>query len=342
MRYPNGYGTIYKLSGNRRKPWIAQKTVGYDADKKRVYYTIGYYKSRTEAVKALVKYNDNPIGERGDITLVDLYKEWSASKYEKVGPKTEESYTIAWNHLKTLEKERFKDIRKSHLQKIIDGMTAKGLSKSSCHKVKVLAGLLYKYAMADDIVNKNYAELIEMPTEEKKEKKVFSDLEIKAIEKLAEINEWASTIMIMIYTGMRIGELLILTKFNVDLKEMFITGGIKTDAGKDRIIPIHPKIQKYVRHWYAKEGEFFISKDGQPVKVKHYRDYLYYPTLAAAGTRKLTPHSTRHTFATLANRAKMDTVLLQKIIGHADYSTTANIYTHPEIQLLKAEMEKIV
>lgn len=341
MRNPNGYGSVYKLKGNRRRPWIARKTIGWTEDGKQLYYTIGYFETRAKAMVALAEYNKKPTNERSNITLGELYEEWAQSKYDKISLKTRQTYETAWNHLSQLANMKVKDIRKSHLQAIIDNMSKNGLSHSSCHKVKVLAGLLYKEALADDIVDKNYAELIELPGKEEEEREPFSDLEIKAIEELAKTDEWANTILILIYTGMRIGELLSLTKFNIDVDNMLIIGGSKTEAGKNRIIPIHSKIQEYIMYWYNKNSSYLINKNGEKIRPDYYRKYLYYPTLEKAGVRKLTPHSTRHTFASLMARANVDPVYIQKIIGHADYSTTANIYTHLDIQELKKAIEKI-
>ena len=205
---------------------------------------------------ALAEYNKKPTNERSNITLGELYEEWAQSKYDKISLKTRQTYETAWNHLSQLANMKVKDIRKSHLQAIIDNMSKNGLSHSSCHKVKVLAGLLYKEALADDIVDKNYAELIELPGKEEEEREPFSDLEIKAIEELAKTDEWANTILILIYTGMRIGELLSLTKFNIDVDNMLIIGGSKTEAGKNRIIPIHSKIQEYIMYWYNKNSSY--------------------------------------------------------------------------------------
>ena len=76
-------------------------------------------------------------------------------------------------------------------------MAAKGLSHSSCHKVKVLAGRIFKAAIADGIVSQNYASLIVLPNE-KPRQEIFSDFEIKALERLAETDIWAGTILILI------------------------------------------------------------------------------------------------------------------------------------------------
>lgn len=341
MRLPNGYGSVYKLSGNRRRPWIARKTIGWSDEGKQLYYTIGYFETRAKAMAALAEYNKNPIGKRGDITLGALYEEWSESKFPKLSKATQDSYSAAWKHLSILANEKFKDIKTSHLQELIDSMNRNGLSRSSCHKVKVLSGLLYKHAMSDDIVDKNYAEMVELPIEEKKEQEIFTDFEIKVLESKVNEVEWIDTILIFIYTGMRISELLTLTKFNVDIDNMFITGGIKTDAGKDRIIPIHSKIQPHIKKWYNTNSEYLINRNGEKIRPDYYRKYLYYPTLEKLGIRKLNPHKARHTFATLLDKAGADTKSIQELIGHSDYATTANIYTHPDIEKLRKAIEKI-
>ncbi len=341
MRLPNGFGSIYKLSGNRRRPYVARKTVGWDDNGRQLFYIVGYFEKRGYALQALTEYNKHPIGERRDVTLGELYKEWSTSKFEKLASKTQESYITAWKHLSTLEEMAVKDIRTSHIQNIIDSMSRQGLSRSSCHKVKVLASLLMKQAMADDITMKNYTEFVSLPENEKKGKQVFTDLEIHKIEEAAKRDEWANTILILIYTGMRISELLGLTKFNIDIDNMLITGGVKTDAGKNRIIPAHPKIQQYIQYWHSIPGSYFIQRNGDKVRANYYRKYLYYPTLEQLGVHKLTPHATRHTFASLLGRAGANTKAIQEIIGHADYSTTANIYTHLDIGELRKAIESI-
>ena len=65
MRLPNGFGSVYKLSGNRRKPWVARKTTGWTFDEEKqksypIYAFVGYYESRKEALTALAEYNKDP------------------------------------------------------------------------------------------------------------------------------------------------------------------------------------------------------------------------------------------------------------------------------------------
>lgn len=341
MKLPNGYGSVYKQPGNRRRPWVARVTIGWTEEGKQQYYFVGYYKTRAEAINGLAEYHKNPIGLQGDMTVAEVWEQWrTTSAYTKLGASTKRGYDAAWTHLSALGTMPIKDVRKSHLQDLIDKMSTR-VGYASCHKVKVLAGILMKHALADNIVDQNYAEFVVLPEKNTREATVFSDLEIQSIAKLAETDTWANTVLILIYTGMRISELTGLTKFNVDIEHRLITGGIKTDAGKNRIVPISSKIFGYVAEWYNQPGEYLIQRDGKRISSDYYRKYLYYPALERAGVRKIRPHDARHTFGTLLDRAKVNTKHIQELMGHTDYSTTANIYTHPEIDELRKAVERL-
>lgn len=327
---------MYKLSGNRRKPWIARKTTGWDENKKQQYYTIGYYKTRAEALSALAEYNKNPIGEARNTTLQEHYDKWSQRYYKPLTKSAVNGYRAAWNRLKVLGEYELRLIRKSHMQDIIEKMKDEDLSRSTMEKFKTLAVLLWNEAMAENIVDRNCGSLLELPPARKAKKDIFAEDEIKAIEKAAlDGNVWAGTIMILLYTGMRVGEMLKLTRSDLDLDNWIITGGIKTDAGKDRPMPVHPKIREYITYWVKHPGPRLIHREGKPVSVDHYRKSIFYPILdhleIELGDRKLTPHSTRHTFATMLDKAGAKTTAIQNLLGHADYATTANTYTHQDL-----------
>ena len=121
----------------------------------------------------------------------------------------------------------------------------------------------------------------------------------------------------------------------------FITAGIKTDAGKNRVIPIHQKIYKFVKHWHDKQGERLICLNGKAISTKRYREEFYYPALEKAGVRRLTPHKCRHTFCTMLAEAGADTLAIKNLAGHSDYGFTANTYTHPEIDSLRSAINKL-
>lgn len=343
MKNPNGFGTVYKLSTKgRRKPWVAKITTGWTLEGKQTYQTIGYFETKQEGLDALVLHRINPVSPKANITFGDLYEEWSASKYEYISRPTIDNYKAGWKHLSKFKSVKFKELRTAHLQSIINKCHTSKMSRSTMEKIKAVASMLYGYAMQNDILNKNYAEFIKLPKVEKEEKQIFSDLEIKVLENNADIIEWADTVLILIYTGLRISEQLLLTKFNIDTENMIIKGGIKTDAGKNRPIPIHPKIQKYIKAWYDKGGDYLICNEkGGQLSTKKYREDMYYPVLEKLNIRKLNPHCCRHTFASRLRDAGADTKSIQELIGHSKYSFTADNYTHIDIESLKKAINKI-
>lgn len=344
MRLPNGYGSVYKLSGNRRRPWVAAVTTGWTDDGKQQRYIIGYYRTRAEAMQALAEYHEAPIGDRRNATLKEIYQEWHDRREGKISKSQMDAYRAMWRRFSVYADEPIRNLRTSHIQSVIDGIAAEGLSDSSLQKARSLAGMLFEIAVNDDIIRTNYARGIEMPrAKQQRKRKVFTDIEIHKVAQLAEAGDvGAGTIMMLLYTGMRVGELVRLTRFNVDLENWVITGGIKTDAGKDRPVPVHPKIRAYIQYWYETNGPRLIHRDGNPMRVEYYRNSVFYPALKRAGIeRHLTPHTCRHTFATLLDRAGVNTKHIQELIGHADYATTANIYTHPRIEELRRAIEAI-
>lgn len=338
LKKPNGYGSVIKLGGRRKKPWALRVTDAI-VDGKQIYRYISYHETKTEALKALAAEQICPTSPKSSITLVELFEEWKDTpKYKNISKQTQDNYNAAYNHIKSLSNIKFTELRTSHFQKVIDELDR---SKSTKSKIKILIGLLYKYAMQNDICSKNYADFILLNKEERQEKEVFSDIEIQKLWDNVSI-PYLDTILIMIYSGMRISEMLELTKFNIDWESNIITGGLKTDAGKNRIIPIHPKIMPFIKKYYDNATDLlFIKEDNAPLTTNYYRKYIYYPILKKLELPKRTPHCCRHTFATLMSRNHVDTLAIQQIIGHSDYAFTADVYTHSDITFLKEAINKI-
>lgn len=335
LKKPNGYGSVIKLSGRRKKPWAVRVTDAIIDGKQKFRY-ISYHETKTEALKALAQEQISP---KAKITLKELFEEWKETpKYKNIAKQTQDNYNAAYIHIDSLSDKTFTELRTAHFQKIIDELDR---SKSTKSKIKVLIGLLYKYAMQNDICDKNYSEFILLNKEEKKEKEIFTDIEIQKLWDNTSI-PYLDTILIMIYSGMRIGEMLELTKFNVDLKNNIITGGLKTDAGKNRIIPISPKIFLFIKKYYDNaENYLFTKEDGSFLSANYYRKYIYYSILEKLDLPKRTPHCCRHTFATLMSKNHVDTLAIQQIIGHSDYAFTADVYTHSDIEFLRDAINKI-
>lgn len=332
MKNPNGYGSVYKLTGNRRRPYVARVTSGWSNDGKQLFNIIGYYETRKQAMIALTGYWEGGTKQRDSLTLEDVYNEWSEIKYVNISASTIGQYKGAFQKLKPIWHTRFQNLRTTHFQKIIYENQAT-LKKGSLEKIKLLVGLLYKYAIQNDFATKNYAQYIELPKEDKREKRVFTDLEIQALWDNLD-KPYVDTVLILIYTGLRIGELLNLTQFNVDLQKQIITGGLKTDAGKNRIIPINEKIIPLIENRMQESGPLF------PYSYAKYKSH-FSQLMADLNIIGVTPHSTRHTFATLMARGGANAKALQEIIGHANYSTTMDIYTHTDISDLQKAIKSI-
>lgn len=343
LKKPNGYGSVINLGSRRSRPWAVRVT---DAiiDGKQIYRYISYHATKKEALEALAREQICPTSPKAKMTLQEIYEEWKQTKsFKNLSVSTQDNYTAAFLHLSPLQNSIFTELRTSHFEKIINDLSKnnKPLSHSSKSKVKILCGLLYKYALQNDICSKNYAQFIKLDKEERKEKGVYTDTEIK---KLFDNDciENVDTILILLYTGMRINEMLDLTKFNIDFEKNIIIGGLKTDAGRDRTIPIHPKIKKYLKQRYdSSTDKLFFKGENQPLTDNYYRTYIYYPILEKLGIERKPIHSTRHTTATLLAESGADINAIKQILGHSNYAFTADTYTHVDVDFLQEAINRI-
>lgn len=207
-------------------------------------------------------------------------------------------------------------------------------SHSTVSKYKQLITQMSEWAKREEICETNFAAYVRLPAQAKKEKEVFSDADIQKLE--ADGSETAKIVLMLIYTGMRIGEL-----FGLRLEDYhgtYCVGGEKTEAGRNRVIPIRPEGRAYFAYFAEKaSGTLLLSGyDGQQIP-NNFREREYYQLLDRLGIPKKTPHATRHTYASWARRNGMPPEILQKILGHASYETTANIYVHADAdELIRA------
>ena len=140
---------------------------------------------------------------------------------------------------------------------------------------------------------------------------------------------WADTVLIMIYTGLGPSELLQIKTENVFINDGYMTGGLKTKAGKGRIIPINNKVLPFVRKRYNPDNEFLIEDNGRPVRYGKYKS-LFEQLMRSLNMEHL-PHDGRHTFASMADTAGLNKVAVKRIMGHASKDVTEKVYTHKEI-----------
>ena len=346
MRNPNGYGSVYKLSGKRRRPFIVRITVGWGENGKQLYETLGYYASQPAAIKALSDYNQNPydIGSMGT-TFAELYEKWFVRKTSDIvvdgvlRPKISDSnisgYKMAFNISAPLHDLRFVDIRTDHMQEIIDKC---GKGHDTLRKIKVLYNQLYDYAMEFDVVKKNYSDYIRMPSREKgTSRSPFKNDEIDMLWNNIGRMDFIDTILIMIYTGLRPGELVLIKNSDIHLGERYMRGGIKTPSGKNRVIPINKKIHSLIKNRMNDKNEFFVANtDGRQMSYYTYYDCKFKPVMEQLRMSH-TPHECRHTFATLMDNAGANKLSIKRIMGHASQDITDDVYTHKDIaELIKA------
>jgi len=322
LKRANGMGTVYRLQGRRKRPWAAAKN--------RV--VVGYYETKTAALEALERLSGRTIEERYNMTFEEVFEAWKAEHYKEITNAGRASYNRAFDVFAPLHKKKFRDLRTADFQGVIDKYIHKSYSTVSKHKQLITQ--LSQWAIREELISTNFASFVKLPENVKKEKEIFSDIDIEKLE--ADGSETAKIILMLIYTGMRIGELFSLPL--EDYHETYVVGGEKTAAGRDRIIPIRPEGRGYFKYFAANaDGPLLLSGyTGQHIP-NNFRKRDYYPLLDKLGIERKTPHATRHTYASRARKAKMPPEILQKILGHADYTTTANIYVHTDIEeLLKA------
>ena len=342
MKNPNGYGSVVPLKGKRRRPYAVRITVGYDDNGKQKYGYLGYYETRKEALYQLSLYNANPYDiDLKSLTLQDIYDRYVATQKGKVSPKTMGSYNTVYGHLTPLLKFKMVDIKTAQLQKLFDELANK-MSTGTLKLIKTITGQLFKYAMKIDVIDKNYCDFISLPRHKNViERKVFTDEEIAVLWNNLEKIDYVDVILILIYTGMRINELLNLKKNSIDFVNCTLTGGSKTEAGKNRVIPIHSKILPLIKNRMNNRTEYLIPNRTQSncIQYDDFRTHVFVPMMTELGMNH-TLHDTRHTFATMITDVSNNESAITGIIGHTNIKMTKK-YTHTNIEKMKKEIEKI-
>lgn len=337
MKNPNGYGTVAKLSGNRRKPFVVRKTTGWNDKGQPIYLTIGYFPTREEGMIALAEYNRSPYDvDKQKITLKELFQKWSDTILPKLGKSLAAGLKSAYKHIRKLEELKYKDIRSFQMQDTIDNC---GHGYSTQATIKNLWGYLDRFAMELDVINKMYSQLTTSAPVEDSHKEPFTDEEVSILWDHAG-EEWVDTILIMLYSGWRILEFTTLKTAAVDLEEKTMKGGVKTRNGKDRVVPIHSKIFPLVKARFNSESEFFLTdQEGNPMNEQKYRE-IFKATLKKYGIQH-NPHETRHTFRTRLDSAGGNKKCIDMLMGHKSKDVGERVYTHKTIQELRETVELI-
>lgn len=346
----NGTGSIVRRKRANGTKYVAYAPATYeegpDGHVRKYQQPLGSFDRKTDARAALDEYLKHPT-TKYNYTLRDLYVDWKSIAFQDISKQTKTNYTTCWDKICTCPSPRIADkmireITTAEMRLVLDHY-AKTLSKSYITKIKALLTQLYDYAMENNITDRNYASLVKLPKMETAKARAFSDLEFQKLEKDWSKVAGGDACLVLCYTGWRVTEFCELTRFSYDPKSQTLTGGLKTDAGRDRTIPIHPKIQPIIARWYANsKGPLYPRKDGRAHNKDSFMRMVWRPCMNALGLPDdLTPHSARHTCATRLSAAGVPAEDIQRIMGHADYSVTANTYINQDIAALRTSMEKV-
>lgn len=366
MRLPNGYGSVIKLPGNRRKPYAVKVSYidnsGEVPVRKRKY--LAYFENQKQALSYLAEYNNNIVVKEhipyiNHLTFADLYGKWKS--YRKTLPtnpstQTWRNYDIAFNRFGKMHERKIISIKMQDLQDIINENNSKSDSTLG-NMIAILHGM-WQYAIINEYVEKDITtHLIRNSTYNGEPIHTrFTDNEIKALwEALGVINN-VDIVLIYIYTGVRPSELLEIRKENVHLEERYMIGGMKTEAGKNRIIPIHEAIVPLIQNRLDEQRPFLITnKFGNQYTYKVYAASNWKVCMDRMNMNHA-PHDCRYTFAALADSEKVNmNVICKKIImGHSlgnksgtafktgDKSdVTRGVYTEKTLEQLIKEINKL-
>lgn len=338
-RLPNGYGNIKKLSGKRRMQYAAYPPVKEYKDNGSAVSrsALGYFATYQEAMNCLVEYNKNPYElANKDITFSEVYERYYKDKFNDAKKQYSASLIkvtkAGFNNLKDIHNVPIAQLRTPDMQKVVDACT---LKHASIEQMVLILKSVCKYALQNDFIQKDYSQFVRIKIADDDEKGIpFTENDIKTLWKNAG-NYSIDIILIMIYTGFRISEL---ENIEINYEEKYFKGGVKTAAGKDRIVPFNKKIEPLV-----------CRIQEMPFKARNFRVNYFYQALTNIGLNeanngvKHTPHDCRHTFSWLADKYKIDTLSKHLIMGHSmgnkDVETT--VYGHRTLEELRTEINKI-
>ncbi len=322
----NGTGTAFK----RGSTWTAQVVydrvfVADDKPLKRLTRSKGGFKSRDEALRYCPILKNGPQKAELAPTLSHYWETYKDGAYQSLSASKQQAYRTAWKKLESIKDTRIDQLTVADLQKLV---SEKCSSYYTTRDVRTLLVNIFRIAAAEGYARQEIPTFIHLPSLEETEQTPFSETEQKALWKRYEEGDLRAAVpLLMIYTGMMPGEAMKLRVDQIDLDGRRIHGaGMKTKVRKqtdivlaDDIVPVvqdlidHAQPSGYV--WKRTESDWYEN---------------YYAVLEAAGCRRLTPYSCRHTTATaLAVTKNIAPQTVKKVMR---WSTAAMLdrYAHPD------------
>lgn len=338
MKNPNGYGTVVcldKTEKKRRKPYAVRITVGFDESGKQITKYLGYYKSQKEANLALAQYHMVGLDvDNTKLTFEDVFEQWLKATGHRMTEKNQQSYRASFRLVQSLAKKRFKDLKSNHLQIALDGVDRKYNTKK---RVRSMLKQVWDYGLKNDYVLKNYAVGLELEGKQEDVGKVFTEEEIATLWKHAD-EYHVQLILVMIYTGVRANEMLKINTGNTFLDEQYFITGSKTDAGKDRIIPIHDSILPFFQN-ILEHHHHLVEFGGHSVHYNTLYKWFMDEMKRFGFDHRL--HDTRKTTVSMLHSAEVPIETIRFIVRHAQQGITAQVYLKKNAKELVGAINKI-
>ena len=305
-----------------------------------------------------------PMADYAAITVKELYDKWSEEYFKTLkSDGSSRAVTSAWKYCSAVYDMRVMDVRARHVKGCMEegvaivGGKEQHASASMKNKIKSLFNLMLDYALEYEIVDRNYSRTFKLTDETikeiqkvKKEHIPFTDEEISKLWEHVDDKNFVDVILIQCYSGWRPQELGLIELANVDLENGTFKGGIKTEAGEDRVVPIHSKIRYLVERHYNKAKEIgspylFNCKDkrsGKTVMMSYQRYKAGFEMIRDELNLnpEHRPHDGRKHFVTAAKKAGIDEYAIKYMVGHKISDITEKVYTQREFDWLKEEIEK--
>ncbi len=340
-RLPNGYGSIKKLSGTRTRPYAVYPPADSfraDASSSVKRPALGYFSDWNSAYRALNEYHANPCDLRlKKLTFAEVYRQFYDEKFGRnkkaLSDSSKYAYETAFKHCSPIHSIPFSELRKADMQQVLDKCT---LGYSTLCNLKKLFCQLYRYALENDIIQKDYARFVTINKEDDNEKgDPFSQEELDLLW-ANKSDKTVQMILILIYSGFRIAAF---ETMEIDLEQGYFKGGVKTTAGKGRIVPIHPAILPFAKQF---------KKSYLNYRARTFRACSFYPALKRLGIetsqngKKHTPHDCRHTFSWLCDKYNVDELSKHLLMGHSlGKDVEKAVYGHRTYEELCTEIKKI-
>lgn len=369
-KLPNGWGSIRYLGKGRRNPYAVHPRAILDYPTGKITrppalcytdawikgftvltaYKAGTYTPGMEkelemgdtddleglANKILADYNrikrvdEKPVGK----TFAEVYKDFYAYKYDrpesrKYSKSAKEATAAGYYHSSALYDKPFASINTVDMQTVIDKCDQ---GYSTLQRIKSLYNQMYTYAMMIDLTDKDYSAYVRVNKPDDNQPGVpFMEDELAKLWANQD-DETVEMLLIMCYSGYRIEAY---HDLQVHLDEMYFLGGVKTAAGKDRVVPIHSAIQHLVRWRLDRDGGLLLTKNDT------FRQHMY-RVLDHLGIEKHTPHDCRKTFSTLCERYDVRENDRKRMMGHKFKGDITNDrYSYRTVDELRTEIEKI-